>query len=539
MMTILSAQDAISAVDPQKWADTPVSDRIVLLKQVLSNIDKHKYRLAEANAGVRNERTEHKAVSISFGRILSYMIVAKNVQATIEQYEHLEKTGELIKPLAINKVADGLWDIHVYPRTFKEKLLAGGRQDYIRVTSKEEPTQINPLTRKPGICAILGAGNTAGSAEIIKALFWSNLAVVHKAHPIHEEIEAIWSEVLQPLVDHKALSFCDANQGQGLSEDSRIGHLYFTGGASTANAIAKSTKANFIAECGGVNPTIVVPGIREWTKAEMEHHAIQIASSVKVNGGAVCARNQIIVTCQKWSQREEFCDILQRALREETWAWPSYYPGWQDSMEKFKKQYQNATIIEPEEGKLGKEAEVLFIRGDKAGSFACKSEAFTQVVSEVPLDVEPDCFLPKAVKFCNDELWGSLCATIVVSNETVKAEKNIVDKAITDLKYGSVALNWNAASCYFEPQLIWGGYDQSKVIESGNGNFGNIYQFEPVVKSIVYDSFISPGHVKFVNKQVVNSVVDGLCAIALNPSWYNHISFLGSAIYGSFKKRDF
>ncbi|MCJ1877452.1 aldehyde dehydrogenase, partial [Klebsiella sp. HSTU-Sny5] len=75
------------------------------------------------------------------------------------------------------------------------------------------------------------------------------------------------------------------------------------------------------------NPCIIVPGDRPWTKKEIEHQAVQIATMAKFNGGANCGRPQTPVTSKYWPQRKEFLDALRVALAETTPAMGMYYPG--------------------------------------------------------------------------------------------------------------------------------------------------------------------------------------------------------------------
>ena len=69
---------------------------------------------------------------------------------------------------------------------------------------------------------------------MVKAMFWENCAVVHKPHRLNEATDRVWEEIMKPLVDVGALSFCDAADGRALTQDPRLAKIYFTGGTSTA-----------------------------------------------------------------------------------------------------------------------------------------------------------------------------------------------------------------------------------------------------------------------------------------------------------------
>jgi hypothetical protein len=519
---------------------TGIEERLRLLREVQANMLALKDEIGAAEAKTRNDRLADPLFTKEDGVVVSIVPVGNNVTASIDLYETLLKTGKMIQPLSTSKVENteaNLTDLNVFPRTYKESLLYATRKDFLRV--KGDPKQVNPMDKETSIIGILGGGNISGALEIIKALFYNNCVVVFKPHPLNVETNKVWEKAFQPLVEHKALAFCDADQGPQLTGDKRLSKVYFTGGAKTAEMIAKSTKTTLVSECGGNNPVIVVPG--DWTDAEMKHQAMQIASNGKLNGGAVCGRGQTIITSKQWPKREAFLKMIEESIVEDTFATGAYYPGSDKVFEEFQKKYPNAKVLEPEGGKY-KDAKCLFITGDSQDSYSCKNEAFCQIYTEVPLDVPATAedFLPAAVKFSNDKLWGTLCATVLIDGATQKANEDVLSQAVTDLNYGAIAINGQAAMIWFSPYLIWGGNEEdSTKIQSGKGHFGNLLGYENAEKSIAYDAFVSPGHLLFFNKNVVAQTCDGLATMAVNPSWYQHVKFLAKAIYGSLKSKDF
>lgn len=256
-------------------------------------------------------------------KVATVVPMASTVSAAILLYESI-LDGKMPQPLSVEKVSEDLYDIYVFPQERKDKLMYADQKSRIRV--KGEPKQINPMEKPAGIIAVLGAGNYSSALEVLKAIFFENCAVVHKPHHLNEETDRIWAKIMQPLIDQHVLSFCDADQGQDLTVDPRLSGIYFTGGTGTAEAIMSATETPLISECGGNNPCIIVPGDRPWTKKEIEHRAVQIATMAKFNGGASCGRPQTTVTSKYWPQRKEFLDALRVALAETTPAMGMYYP---------------------------------------------------------------------------------------------------------------------------------------------------------------------------------------------------------------------
>eukprot|EP00977_Amphora_coffeiformis_P010154 scaffold2363_cov159-Amphora_coffeaeformis.AAC.16 len=545
----MKAKQAVDSVDAEKWAATTVKERLHLLYTVRENMIQHVDELNAAVAKSRNKlgnvRSDdphpYNGNSVALGSSVTF---ANNLATAIDLYESLQKTGQLLQPISVTKVeaAENLYDAHVFPLTYKESFMFPTQKMILRIAGEEPPVVQNPLDKPPGIIAILGAGNTGSSVELIKSLFFDNRVVVHKAHPLNAESDKMWETILKPLYDHKALSTCDPDDGPALCKDARISKVFFTGSCGTAKMIQKNSVSPLIAECGGVNPVVVVPGDKPWTAAELEHQAMHIATIGKYLGGAVCARPQLVVTCKNWPQRQEFLDCMVRALRDGTPGVSSWYPDSENRFAKFQQEHTNSTVIEPESGKHGKQSRVLWIPDVSETDYVCKNEAFCQVFAETALDTNHIAseFLPAASEFCNNKLFGSLCATILVDDATLKSHEQAVSQAITDLRYGSIAINGNAALVWTLAHLVWGGLDtESGPIESGRGNFGNPFGYHNAVKSIVYDKFVTPTHPIQKNNAVFEQTLRGLVTVALQPSWYNHFAFVFKAIYGSFKSKDF
>lgn len=533
----MNAIQAIDRLDPQKWADTPAEKRLQLLEEVRDNMKEYADELAAADTRMKNGLMGEELFSDALSLVATVVPIANTVTACIDLYESLVK-GEMLKPISIRKVKDGLYDIHVFPQQAKDKLVYGDRKDFIRV--KGEPRQVNPLDKPAGIIAVLGAGNYSSSLEMIKAMFLENCAVVHKPHHLNEATDAVWEKIMQPLVDHGGLSFCAASEGRALTQDDRLSKIYFTGGSDTAEAIMNATDTELVSECGGNNPCIIVPGDRAWTDKEIHHQAVQIATMAKLNGGAVCGRPQTIITSRHWPQRDAFLHALRKALADETPAAGTYYPGSDKVAKAFKEHHPGAEVMKPEGGKYS-HADLVLITGVPEDGYAVTHEAFCQILDEVPLDVPAQVatFLPAAVEFCNTKLLGTLGSCILIDEDTRENHQAVLDEAITDMEYGGIAINTMPPFIFLSPYLTWGGNEEGKAFVSGHGNFGNLLCYENVEKSIIFADFTSAGHMMNTNKSVTDKLSVNMARFAMDPSWKNLTKLMSGAIIGNFKKKDF
>ena len=119
-------------------------------------------------------------------------------------------------------------------------------------------------------------------------------------------------------------------------------------------------------------------------------------------------------------------------------------------------------------------------------------------------------FIGKAVKFANERIWGTLVASIVVHPASMKnpGVAAAVDKAIADLRYGSIVVNQWGALAHYMTITPWGGYPGSDIydVQSGIGFVNNPLMFDKPQKSVVYTEF--------------NLVADPFTANATNSYFY-------------------
>jgi aldehyde dehydrogenase family protein len=534
----MTPKEAVDWLDPTSWKETTAAEKLALLRQVRENLSRHTDELVQADCEMKGIRHGDEDNIHQEGTAIQSCVlpVGGRINACIDLYESLVD-GKMPGPIGIARVDAERYDVHVFPRHAKDKVLYFDRRDYLRV--KGEPTQANPLEQNGGVIAVLGAGNFSSSFEMINGLFLENCAVVHKPHHLNEKSDTVWERIMKPLVDHRALSFCDANGGRALVNDRRLKQIYFTGGAPAAKAIMKSTSTEFVAECGGNNPCIIVPGDTPWTASQIEHQASVIATMAKLNGGAVCGRPQTLVTSKHWPQRRLFLDALQKALEHTTPGSSSYYPDTAEVFGSFRTAYPDARLIRPKD--TVPDSEVLFIEGAEEDGFATHHEAFCQVLDEVPLNVaaEPEPFLERATAFCNDKLLGTLGCSIIIDDRSAKQHKAILGRAVTELNYGAIGVNLMPPHVWMNPYLTWGGNEEGRPLVSGSGNFGNALCFKNVEKSIAVSPFISWGHFATKNKRAWYDLSREAAKFTTHPSWGRLIAMSTVTLSGSMKSKDF
>ena len=81
------------------------------------------------------------------------------------------------------------------------------------------------------------------------------------------------------------------------------------------------------------------------------------------------------------------------------------------------------------------------------GQFACRTESFCGVLGVVDVPAaDAGAFLEQAVPYCNDQVWGNLSCSVMIHPKTRRSFPEVCDRAIGDLRYGTVAVNaWGGA----------------------------------------------------------------------------------------------
>lgn len=531
----MTAQEAFNKLNPEKWSKVSAIERLQLLEQIRSNLKKYADELGAADAKMKNDLIGENITSVAEAMGTTVMPMAGKLMGIQHLYESIIK-GEMPKPLHTEKVSDNLYEIQVFPIHSKDKMSAGKQKGFIHVLG--EPKQTNPLDKPAGVIAVSGAGNYSSSIEMAMALFLENKAVIHKPHALNESTDAVWEKIFKPLIDINALAFCDANQGREMSALEGLHSIYFTGSTGVAHAIQNQASAPLVSECGGNNPCIIVPG--KWTDKDLKRQAIQLASVGKLNGGAVCGRAQTIITSKNWKQREQFLSELRKAIAEETFACSSHYPGVDKTKETFLEHQPTAEILKPENGKHSK-SDFVLIPNVSEEDFAVTNEAFCQIYSEIPLDVSEntDEFLTKATDFCNNKLLGSLGCMILIDNDTMKANKKRLNKAIQELNYGGISVNDVPPNIWLNAYLTWGGCGETtENFVSGVGNFGNALNFDNIKKSVLVNDFKATSF-ELTNRKRVEHLLENVSYYSIDQSWGHFAKLAGQMMMDNFKGKDF
>ena len=409
---------------------------------------------------------------------------------------------------------DGWQTIQVFPRGFHENAMYSGFVGEIWIEPGKTVTYGALYTEKaagkihPGkVALVLGAGNVSsiGPTDVLSKLFYEDEVVLVKTNPVNSYLAPHWERAFRPLMDAGVLRIVNggAEIGSFLCQHPQVDTIHITGSDQTHDAIVWGSGSDralrkaenrpvlnkpITSELGCVTPVIVVPG--EWSEADLSFQARHVAGMVTHNASFNCNAAKVLITAADWPQRAAF---LQK-LREVLASVPSrraYYPGAGSRYQAFLSKYPAACPLSP----AGSGIVPWTLLPDvpaTPGEYALNNEAFCGVLADMPMPGKDAAdFLPGAVSFANDHIWGTLSCCILVHPSTEKQHPQVVDKAIASLRYGGIGINVWPGVIFGSMALPWGAYPGHTFqdIRSGIGFVHNSCMIEPAHHSVLRAPF--------------------------------------------------
>ena len=275
-------------------------------------------------------------------------------------------------------------------------------------------------------------------------------------------------------------------------------------------------------ELGNVSPVAILP--YGYSEDELAFQAANVVSMVCNNASFNCNAAKMLITPKGRPQRSRFLDLVAQGLT----AVPTrkaYYPGAFD-------RYRTLLSGHPEAQRFGRASDTALawalVPGLDAGDgreALFRTEPFCGLLSETSVgSTDPVEFLAESTRFMNERLWGTLNAMLVVPpklerDATVGAA---LDRAIVELRYGTVAVNHWPALGYAFGTLPWGGHQSATLenIESGLGWVHNSYMLDGIDKAVVRGPLVvKPTPLWFAGNQKAERVAPLVADLEAAPSW--------------------
>jgi acyl-CoA reductase-like NAD-dependent aldehyde dehydrogenase len=496
------------------WAAVGPADRAAMLERMIDKLLAVAPRWVAAAATAKGTGPDDP-VLVGEEWIAGPTVVGRNLRQLAESLREVADHGApTIARRRLSYRADGRLVVQVVPDSLYEQLLFTGFTAEVwmqpGVTADNlsaNMARIYRTTVPPRVCAVLGAGNVGsiGIMDAVYKLFVENELVALKMNPVNAYLGPFYAEIAAELIERGvlAITYGGAKEGAYLVTHPLVETLHITGSDATHDAIvwgpaegraerkaagAPVNTREISSELGNVTPIIVVPG--PWSDADLTSVAANLATMVVNNGSFNCVAGKLLVVPRDWPLRGKLLDAVRAALRAVP-ARRAYYPGADQRYRMFVDSHPNAEVLgAAPEGALPWTL-IPNLDPNNADDLCFRQEPFCGVLHEVALPgADALTFLPAAVKFCNETVWGTLGCSVLIHPATRRdpASEAAFQEALDDLRYGSIVVNHWVALIYGLCNTTWGAYPGHPLddIQSGRGVVHNTLLFDRPQKSVAY-----------------------------------------------------
>ena len=147
----------------------------------------------------------------------------------------------------------------------------------------------------------------------------------------------------------------------------------------------------------------------------------------------------------------------------------------------------------------------------------------------------PEQFLQVATEFVNNQMGGTLCASVTVPTEFRKSQAAAFNKCLDDLRYGSVCINQWSGLAYGLTSPPWGAYPGNTIQNDGSGigSVHNTYLLDRFEKTVLEGPLINfPTPVWFSDNRNAVNVAKYLLQLYHRPSVFRLPKLFVAALNG-------
>ena len=541
------------------WTAVPPAERVAILNRLLADFAAVADRWVAASVEAKGGEPGGAVAGEEW--ISGPFCVLRNIRLLRDALVDIAARGTPRIPGPVWTREDGRVAAGVFPASIWDRLFYAGVTAEIwmqhGVTAEQLRETQAVAYREPavgGVALVLGAGNVSsiGPMDALYKLFVENQVVVYKAHPVNAYLGPLMEEAFRSVADRGAFRLVHggAAEGEYLCQHPRVDEIHITGSDKTWEAIVFGTgpdaawrkqqdrpliSKRVTAELGNVSPVIVVPG--RWSASDIRYQAANLTSMLTNNAGFNCNATRVIVQHAEWPQREQLVGAI-RALLAQVPPRRAYYPGARARQAAFLAAHPDA---ERYGAASGDQLPWVFASGLTARRSvdpAYTTEAFCGFFAESGVEAATESeFLTRAVSFCNETLWGTLNATIVVHPGSLgdRASRDALEQAIASLRYGSVSINHWSAVAYALGVTTWGAFPghTGVDIQSGAGVVHNTLMFSQPEKSVVRAPFrVRPTPPWFATNRAAAALGPKLARFEAAPSLARAMGIMATAVRG-------
>jgi acyl-CoA reductase-like NAD-dependent aldehyde dehydrogenase len=512
----------------REFARAPVSRKIAALREVRARLSARGHELAHLGATAKGIAGRPGG----FGEELlaGAVIIQRYVRLLIESLEQIRERGApLVSDERVQRLDNGEVSVRVMPHSLADHALFMPYTIDVRLAAEVDAGDLrraqasfyHDTAPEGAVVAVLGGGNVASipALDLLHECFVAGRTTVLKMSPVNAYLGPVFEHIFAPISELGGLAivYGGVDAGRALLGSSHVDHVHLTGSLETHDAIVWGPpgaeraerqrrgqpllQKTVTSELGNISPVVVTPG--HYSERELSDVAENIAGMFFNNASFNCNGAKLLVVPKHLAQ-----GLTSRleALFTAQPARPAYYPG---AVARYAALTAKGTpgrvwSAAAGEGELPWTLLTGLTPGSGAESF--QVEPFCPLLSVVELDErEPEAFLAAAVRFLNEEVWGTLNAMLFVPRDS-EGEPSVqaaVNRAVDELRYGTVAVNYWPAIGYGTGTPPWGGYPGATLADaqSGIGFVHNALMLEHVRKVVLRGplrsfpkQFYYPGH---------------------------------------------
>jgi acyl-CoA reductase-like NAD-dependent aldehyde dehydrogenase len=397
-----------------------------------------------------------------------------------------------------------------------------------------------------GVVLVLGAGNVSSipATDMLGKVFQDGRAVLLKMNPVNDYLGPLFAEAFAELLRLGFLRIVYGGSDVGAYAVSHglVDEVHITGSAASHDAIVWGGTAEerarrkarhepqlqkpISSELGNVTPWIVLPG--PYSQRDLNFQAENVAAMVTNNASFNCVATRLIVTQKTWPQRDVFLDELSRVLSNIPLR-KAYYP---QAAERFRRLVPEKQLIDPDRLPW---TLLRDVRPDEQPQLF-REESFVGIVAETALEAAtPVEYLQRAADFVNAQCWGTLGAGVMVHPQSRRSDTDETQfqSFLSDLKYGTVAINHWPGLAFGTMSCPWGGYGGSSLVDpqSGIGWVHNIYALDHIEKTVLEGPlFLWPKPLWFPTHRSAHQLARKVAKLYHRPNWYRVPGILATAM---------
>lgn len=542
------------------WVSTSVSERIRILDRMMKDSASVACKWVDMS---RQAKGMYENAATADEWSVGPYAVLRNLRGLRRSLDDINRYGSPRIPGPIVTRPDGQVVARVFPQTIYDRIFLSGLTAEVwmqpGVTAADLPrTQALVYQDKHHegkVALVLGAGNYLAipAMDILYKLFVENHVVLLKPNPVNAQLGPLIEECFQALIEQGFLRivYGGAAEGAYLCNHAGVDEIHITGSDKSFDAIVFGTgpedarrklernpllTKRITAELGNVTPAIVVPG--PWSYNDLAYQAEHIVTMLTENAGFNCVTTRMILQHASWTQRGQLLEEIRRLLSRAPLR-TAYYPGARDRHKAFVSAHPEAEFYgKPTDEQLPWTL-IPGVDPKNKEDICFTTEAFCSLLAESPIEAKtaPD-YIERAVEFANEHLWGTLAATLIVHPSSLKdpAVAAAVERAIANLRYGTIGVNYWAAASYSMAVAPWGAFPGHTIdnIQSGIGVVHNTFMFSRPQKTVLRAPFhIRPAPIWFETHAKAGwKVLPKLVQFEASPSLWKVPAIVWAALRG-------